>query len=110
MAKPAKGAPKGQRPHLEWFDDSPPKRRAGRASSPAEKRAERARVRPLAGALPRPVRVRPNPPRPAKAAGLGGGVARSLVDRSRIRLPRRLVIPLPPKRPRQTLGSRRPSR
>ncbi len=106
MAKAPTG-PKGQRPHLEWFDDTPKKPRSGRGPSAAEKRAERMRVRPLAGALPRPVRLRPNRPQPAKAAGLGAKIPRSLIAGSRIRLPRRLIVSSTAKpSKRSTLASR----
>jgi hypothetical protein len=79
-------------PHLPWFDDTPKKTRARRGPTPAEKRAARPRVRPLASALPRPVRARPQPAQPVKSAGLQARPLRTLIGRPRIEVPRRLAI------------------
>jgi len=68
-------------------------------------RPPRARVRPLADALPKVIRPHPKLARPAPAPGLKSGVARALIDRSRIRTPRRLVLPSRTTVPRRTLAS-----
>jgi hypothetical protein len=92
--------------HLGWFDDAP-KPRGSRRAPKTEKRPRppRARVRPLADALPKVIRPHPKLARPAPAPGLKSGVARALIDRSRIRTPRRLVLPSRTTVPRRTLAS-----
>jgi hypothetical protein len=93
-----------ERPHLWWFDD-PPKTvspRGGRGKRPAKGRAP---SRTLAGRLKGPRPSRKNLPRPPTSPGMQSRTP--VIDRSRIRAPRRLTIPAPAKSPRRALLSSR---